>query len=402
MKKTILYLMLAGLFVVPASAAYYEITAPSVTSTLTLLTGDMLYMTAGQIGQLDMLGNSTAIVEGTSFGYSGGAVLCLPECFDIRQINMAEVSSLALFGGKVNQLTMTGRATAVLADGNAIRVGQIDMTGYSSLTLSKGQVDRINIGKIPSGEIFITTSRPNAVLSGGMIGQLYAPRPLFESGFLIWDETTQTWVEVEVSNEPAVTIECLNHFYDESTNTLIGRWTDGTAFSIRLIDVENLSYGPTIDNIEFVQPIDADVYLNGGTYTIDDATLENHWVYLSYNSYNDTYVNLVDGGKVGRLAAYGGSTIDMRGGSIGSNLIMQDNARIMMSGGTIGDTIEVSQNGTMYLYGTNFAVTDLNGITTALSVGDKLSDFATLVSQADQPPYYTGTITGALAYGILL
>lgn len=143
----------------------------------------------------------------------------------------------------------------------------------------------------------------------------------------------------------------------------------------------------------------ADVYLDGDFYVIDDAVFENDAVHVGYNQ--DAWVNLVDNGRVGWISACG-SHIDMQGGSIVHDLSLRDYAVGYISGGVIGGMLEVVDNGIMRLYGKEFRVTDLNGVTTPLKPGDSLREFASLVSEEGQPPYYTGTITGTLVYGSVL
>jgi hypothetical protein len=103
--------------------------------------------------------------------------------------------------------------------------------GYtSSFYMIGGQVHEINIG-----------NDATAFLSGGLIQQIW-------SGQSAWkqegDPPGPVW-------NPHITIECLDHFYNTTTNMLTGHWLDdGTSFSIYLIDVEN--YSPAIENIQFV------------------------------------------------------------------------------------------------------------------------------------------------------
>ena len=161
--------------------------------------------------------------------------------------------------------------------------------------------------------------------------------------------------------------------------------------------------------------IAADVYINGGTCIFDDAMFEYDRVYLgiegpdeppvpyaaNYSTGSPVHAELVDGGRIGWLSAFNFSTIEMTGGEIMHQLVL-DNSSAIISGGTVGDMLEVLQCGRIMLYGTDFEVTDLNGVTTALLPWDKLSDYGTLVSEPGQTPYYMGTITGTLSYGTVL
>jgi len=440
--------MLASLFIVPAYATDYEITTPSLTPNLTLWSGDNLYMTAGEIGNLGMYGDSTAIIEGTSlslpYDCDGCGITCLG-CFHIDQINMADASSLAMSGGQVEKLTMKDTATVVLNESSyrITHVGQIDIKGNSSLSMSGGYVGRIDIGEIDGGIIIIGGGSividTNSIGSGiiPIVPDLIIIDPTITAAILTGgriDQICSHRSSEAVSIEPSITLECSYYYYDEPTQMLTGCWLDETDFSIELVDSEWPLY-PTINDIQFIGTKVEDVYINGGTHVFDDATYENDRVYLgierpsessepfvaNYSSGTPAYVDLVDGGRVGWLSAYnnsfikmtGGevmhelmadneSIIDMSDGTVGGSFVAQNWATILMTGGTVGDMLEVPQNGKINLYGTNFEMTDLNGITTTLSPGDKLSDFGTLVSGWGQTPYYTGTITGTLSYGTVL
>ena len=151
-----------------------------------------------------------------------------------------------------------------------------------------------------------------------------------------------------------------------------------------------------------------DVYINGGEHILDDATYENDKVHLSDNA----YANLIEGGIVSELAAYGDSFVEIggftpeefiRGGIIRESLVANEFANIMIYGGAIGNTFEVFQDGTIALFGTDFQVTDLNGFTATLPPHiDTVRDYATLVSEEGQLPYYTGIINGTLADGSVM
>jgi hypothetical protein len=156
----------------------------------------------------------------------------------------------------------------------------------------------------------------------------------------------------------------------------------------------------------------AEIYINGGHHIFDDATFENDSVYLDYDSYTNTQVVLIEGGIIGQLAAYGDSFVEIGGvtleeyipgGIIKESLIVNESAHVFIHGGSIGNTLEVFQNGIITLFGTDFQVTDLDGVTTTLRPFiDTVKNFATLVSEEGQLPYYTGTITGTLADGSIV
>jgi hypothetical protein len=151
-----------------------------------------------------------------------------------------------------------------------------------------------------------------------------------------------------------------------------------------------------------------DVYISAGTHVFDDLTYENDRVHLGDN----TYADLIEGGIVGELVANGNSSLEIggftpeefiTGGIIKESLIANEFAHIMIYGGAIGNTLEVFQGGTITLFGTNFEVTDLNGVTATLPPHiDTVRDHATLVSEEGQLSYYAGTITGTMADGSVL
>jgi hypothetical protein len=159
---------------------------------------------------------------------------------------------------------------------------------------------------------------------------------------------------------------------------------------------------------------------DGQSHLINDSTYQSYYVYLDLSTYNNpgTHLELVNGGIIGwTLSAYNISTVDFSGGSIGNDFVAYDNSTvtmsggsvtdclsaigdstITMSGGSVGNELSTYVNGIIYLVGSGFEVTDLSGTTTILSVGDKLSDFGTLVDDGSWD-YYAGSITGILSDG---
>ena len=179
MKKSLFLGILIGL-IAPVQATYYEITTNIYTPGFTLQTGDSLYMTNGGFDSLNLAGESTAIIEGTSILEEG-------------------------LGG----------------------IWYLDMFGSSNLNMSGGEVHELN----PHNDATI-------FLSGEIIQRL-------KSSQLAWKTINEQLVW-----NPHITIECLDHFHNETTNVLTGHWLDSTPFSIQLIDVEN--YSPAIENIQFI------------------------------------------------------------------------------------------------------------------------------------------------------
>jgi hypothetical protein len=158
--------------------------------------------------------------------------------------------------------------------------------------------------------------------------------------------------------------------------------------------------------------IAADVYINGGTHTFNDAMYENDSVYLGDDGPFLTQAVLIEGGVIGQLVANGFSTVEIGGvtpqeyipgGYIKENLIVNESANVSIYGGSIGNTIEVFQNGTVTLFGIDFKVTDPNGVAANIPPYiDTIKNVATLVSEEGQTSYYTGIITGTLADGSIL
>lgn len=168
---------------------------------------------------------------------------------------------------------------------------------------------------------------------------------------------------------------------------------------------------------------------DGMSHTINDYTYLLDTVWLDYPmaipNFPGTHVELAAGGVVRGLIAFNNATISVTGGTVMGGLVATGNSQVSMISGDVGWYISVyrnasltiaggmvwsalrpdlrtNYNGTIYLEGTDFEVTDLNGDTTILSNGDKLSDFASLVEwrpQGDIWDYYTGTITGTLVNG---
>jgi len=171
---------------------------------------------------------------------------------------------------------------------------------------------------------------------------------------------------------------------------------------------------------------------DGMSHTINDYTYLFDTVWLDYPmaipNFPGTHVDLVEGGVVTNLTACNNATISVTGGTVMGYLVATGNSQVSMIAGDVGwgisayrnasltisggmvtfdmrPDLRTNYNGTIYLEGNGFEVTDLNGNTTILSNGDKLSDFVSLVEwrpQGDIWDYYTGTITGTLADGSTL
>ncbi len=107
MKPSLVFAILACL-TVPVCAAYYEITS-GYTPSLTLNNSDSLLMRGGGAGLLNLWGESSATIEGTSVLAEGSG--------GIWQIEIGNDSSLSMSGGEVHELGVSHNSTAVLSGG---------------------------------------------------------------------------------------------------------------------------------------------------------------------------------------------------------------------------------------------------------------------------------------------
>ncbi len=142
MKKAALYILFVRLFVYPTYATHYEITTNIYTPSLTLQTGDSLYMTNGGFDSLTLFGTSTAIIEGTSAleEFSGG----------VWYLSLANNSHLDMSGGQVNQLAMNNYAIAELHGGLIQQIWSYQWVPY---TPGRDGVPNPNIKLYYSGDL---------------------------------------------------------------------------------------------------------------------------------------------------------------------------------------------------------------------------------------------------------
>jgi len=172
----------------------------------------------------------------------------------------------------------------------------------------------------------------------------------------------------------------------------------------------------------------ANVFIDDGAkHVINDGAYQSNNIFLDFNIANNpgTHCELNSGGKVGGLMAGNNSTIEVLDGEIGYNLQAHDNSNVVIRGGTVGSYTHALGNGvlriyggifngpvcsndngivhvaggtindyleafdgTIYLYGSNFKVGDVN-----LKYGDNLRDYGTVGSN---PYWFLGIITGTL------
>ena len=106
--KMSLTLALLVCLAVPVHATYYEINS-GYDSGLTLQNSDSLLMTGGGIGDLNLRGNSSAIIEGTStLGQGVGG---------LWGVGLWDTSNFSISGGEVHEIGLHNDATATLSGG---------------------------------------------------------------------------------------------------------------------------------------------------------------------------------------------------------------------------------------------------------------------------------------------
>lgn len=146
-----------------------------------------------------------------------------------------ETSILVDLQGGMDGLTLYDNSTADIRGTSTLGQGSggiwtVQIAGSSYLDMSDGQVHEIAIA-----------NDATAFLSGGLIQRIWSSQNAWT-----YDNSDPP---VLVPN-PHITIECIDHFHNLSTNILTGHWLDNTEFSIQLINVQG--YSPAIENIQFV------------------------------------------------------------------------------------------------------------------------------------------------------
>lgn len=130
--KKFFYIVVLCLFVYPTYAAYYAITTNIYTPGLTLQTGDSLYMTDGGFGNLNLFGSSAAAIEGTSPLAEGMG--------GIWYFKLLYSSHLDMSGGQVNEIDIGNNATAILTAG---QVNRLNLNDSASVVLTGGFIQQI-------------------------------------------------------------------------------------------------------------------------------------------------------------------------------------------------------------------------------------------------------------------
>ena len=166
------------------------------------------------------------VLTGSAFS---GYTYVITDGMDFSSLTLSTSQSLLMTGGGGYTLNLSHDSYAFIQGTAPYNqdvypsggIYNISVGGYAHLDFSGGEVYRIGVG-----------SYGTATLSGGSIQRL---------------QTSQT---VYSQIQPYVTLYHKGYEYDELTNMLTGFWSDGSAFSIQLIDVDG--YTPTIENINFV------------------------------------------------------------------------------------------------------------------------------------------------------
>jgi hypothetical protein len=129
-----------------------------------------------------------------------------------------------------NDSSATIKGTSLLSEGFG-GIWYLDLADRSNLTMTGGQIHELN----PHTDATI-------LLAGGIIQRIKSSQNAWK-----WEYPPDPPVLVP---NPHITIECLDHFHNGSTNVLTGHWLDSTPFIIQLIDVQG--YSPAIENIQFI------------------------------------------------------------------------------------------------------------------------------------------------------
>lgn len=111
---------------------------------------------------------------------------------------------------------------------------------------------------------------------------------------------------------------------------------------------------------------------------------------------------MMGGTLIGGLWTWQDTQAKITGGTVEGNIIAEGTSTIELSGGSFDGELTAYSNGTIYLEGTGFQATDLDGNTTDLSYGDRLSWFGTVIDPYGWDASYVGSITGTLADGSIL
>ena len=156
--------------------------------------------------------------------YGPSRIIDSAECVQVQ--DDGGMNSLSLYEGSWANIL----GTSPLREGSG-GIWELRQYGNSRLDMSGGEINMYEI-----------SSDAMATVSGGSIGSMYSQQYawVFQG-----DPPEPVW-------NPHITMICDldSVFHNIETNLLTGKWLDGSAFSIQLVDVNG--YDPTIENIQFV------------------------------------------------------------------------------------------------------------------------------------------------------
>ncbi len=148
------------------------------------------------------------------------------------------------------------------------------------------------------------------------------------------------------------------------------------------------------------------INMSGGTvgfdlrgYTNSIITISGGTISNNLQASVEAHINMYGGQVNDGAELFNNSTLNMTGGFI-PEINPSGNAIVTMSGGTTAH-FQTNYSAIIYLDGTDFVVTDLNNNSTILSIGDRLSDYATFVENGSAD-FLQGSISGILADGSAL
>jgi len=176
-----------------------------------------LFMTAFLISIL-----SVSVLAGYDYTITAG--------MDFGGLTLTGTQSLLMTGGGGNNLNLLFNSSAVIQGTAPYNqstyprggIKQLGVTDYAHLDFSGGEVREIGLDGYAT-----------AFLSGGTITRLKS----FQAA---WEWVGDGNERMQVAN-PHIEIFCKNYFYNATSKILTGTWHDNSLFSIQLVDVAGYS-----------------------------------------------------------------------------------------------------------------------------------------------------------------
>jgi len=195
------------------------------------------------------------------------------------------------------------------------------------------------------------------------------------------------------------------HTLDSSNHILDSLWLDSVAIINPGTTVNMLDGGYVSGNL--IANSNAKINMSGGTIGVDliggshsVITITGGVISNNLQATGQAHINMAGGQVNDGGEFFHNSTVNMTGGFI-PEINPSGNAIVTMSGGSTAH-FQANYSGIIYLDGTDFVVTDLNNNSTILSIGDKLSDYATFVENGNTDFLAGSSISGFLADGSAL